>query len=169
VSARDDIHKERHYLSHCGPGSFGAAEIARYQGWFPRVPGTITGEWTPDYLGYPWVPPLLARAAPEAKLLVILRDPVERFRSGLSFRLSMGAPDTGATVADAVRQGFYARWLRRYLAYFAPEQLLVLQYEPSWRPRTGSLDSPITSPMTFDGRSTCRARSSPSTRKPADG
>jgi hypothetical protein len=129
VSARDDIHKERHYLSHCGTGPFGAAEVQRYQGWFPRVPGTITGEWTPDYLGYPWVPSLLARAAPEAKLLVILRDPVERFRSGLSFRLSMGASDTGAIVADAVRQGFYARCLRRFLAYFAPEQLLVLQYE----------------------------------------
>jgi hypothetical protein len=129
VSARDDIHKERHYLSHCGTVPFGPAEVRRYQGWFPRVPGTITGEWTPDYLGYPWVPPLLAQAAPEAKLLVILRDPVERFRSGLSFRLGMGASDTGATVAEAVRQGFYARWLRRYLAYFTPEQLLVLQYE----------------------------------------
>jgi hypothetical protein len=129
VSARHDIHKERHYLSHCGTGPFGPAEVRRYQGWFPRVPGTITGEWTPDYLGYPWVPTLLARAAPEAKLLVILRDPVERFRSGVSFRLSMGAPANEDTVADAVRQGFYARWLHRFLASFSAEQLLVQQYE----------------------------------------
>ncbi len=75
------------------------------------------------------MPPLLAAAAPEAKLLVLLRDPVERFRSGLTYRLAQGAEPTGATVADAVRQGFYARWLRRYFDYFAPERVLVLQYE----------------------------------------
>ncbi len=129
VSVRDDIHKERHYFSHYGTEPFGASDVQRYHGWFPRVPGTIAGEWTPDYLGYAWVPPLLFQAAPDAKLLVLLRDPVERFRSGLSFRLSQGAENTEATVADAVRQGFYTRSLRRWLTYFAPEQLLVLQYE----------------------------------------
>ena len=129
VSARDTIHKERHYLAHFGAERFGPEEVRRYQGWFPRRPGTVTGEWTPDYFAYPWVAPLLARAAPAAKLLVILRDPVERFRSGLSFRLSQGAPDDVATVTDAVNQGFYARHLRRYLEYFPAEQILVLQYE----------------------------------------
>lgn len=129
VWARPDIHKERHYLSHLATATFGPEEVDRYHGWFPRPAGTITGEWTPDYLGYPWVAPLLARAAPDARLLVILRDPVERFRSGLSYRLSQGAPDNGATMADAVRQGFYARSLRTYLEHFPAEQLLVLQYE----------------------------------------
>jgi hypothetical protein len=71
----------------------------------------------------------LAAAAPEARLLVLLRDPVERFLSGLSYRLAQGAEPTGATVADAVRQGFYARWLRRYFDYFAADRVLVLQYE----------------------------------------
>jgi len=129
VWVRPDLHKERQYLSHFADRPFGPDEVATYTAWFPRRPGTITGEWTPDYLAYPWVPALLSRAAPRAKLLVILRDPVERFRSGLSFRLAQGAEPTGATVADAVRQGFYARWLRRYLEHFPPEQLLVLQYE----------------------------------------
>ena len=89
----------------------------------------LTGEWTPDYLGFPWVAPLLSEAAPDARLLVLLRDPVERFRSGLDFRLSSGAPDDEVTVADAVRQGFYARSLRTYLDHFPAEQMLVLQYE----------------------------------------
>ncbi len=129
VTARPDLHKERHYLSHFGTEPFGPAQVARYHGWFPRQPGTITGEWTPDYLAYPWVAALLARAAPDARLLVILRDPVERFRSGLTFRLSQGALATESTVADAVRQGFYARSLHRYLRYFDPERMLVLQYE----------------------------------------
>ncbi len=129
VTARPDLHKERHTLSHVGLEPFGPAEVARYHGWFPRRAGTITGEWTPDYLAYPWVAALLARSAPDARLLLILRDPVERFRSGLSFRLSQGALATEATVADAVRQGFYARALRGYLRYFDRDRILVLQYE----------------------------------------
>jgi Sulfotransferase domain len=129
VFARSTIHKERHYLSHFGTEPFGPREVERYHGWFPRPAGALTGEWTPDYLGFPWVPPLLAQAAPDARLLVLLRDPVERLRSGLNFRLSQGAPDDESTVADAVRQGFYARSLRHYLDYFPREQMLVLQYE----------------------------------------
>lgn len=129
VSAPTGFPKELHYLSRFGVEPFGAEEVDRYRGWFPRRSGTIAGEWTPDYLGYPWVAPLLARAAPQTKVLVILRDPVERFRSGLSFRLSQGAPDSEATVADAIRQGFYARCLSRYLDHFAVDQLLVLQFE----------------------------------------
>jgi hypothetical protein len=129
VFAGDGIHKERHYLSHFGTRAFGPREVERYHGWFPRPPGTKTGEWTPDYLGFPWVAPLLARAAPHARLLVLLRDPVERFRSGLDFRLRQGAPDDEATVADAVRQGFYARALAGYRDHFPDDQILVLQYE----------------------------------------
>ncbi len=129
VSDRDDVPKERHYLSRFAVEPFGPAEVARYHGWFPRRPGTIAGEWTPDYLCYPWVAPVLAMAAPEAKVLVLLRDPIERFRSGLTFRLNMGAPETSATVADAVHQGYYGRSLRRLYRHFPAEQVLVLQYE----------------------------------------
>ncbi len=141
VTSRADIHKERHYLSRFGSEPFGAAEVRTYHGWFPRQTGTITGEWTPDYLGYPWVATLLARSAPHARLLVILRDPVERFRSGLSFRLSQGAFATEATAAEAVRRGFYARSLRRFLDYFPAEQILVLQYERCAIDPEGELDS----------------------------
>ena len=129
VHQRTGLPKERHYLSRFCVEPFGPAEVAAYRGWFPRVPGTITGEWTPDYFSYPWVAPLLAQAAPDAKILILVRDPVERFRSGLTFRLGMGAPHTSATVADAVRQGFYARHLRRFLEFFPAEQILVQQYE----------------------------------------
>ena len=129
VFDRADLPKERHYLSRFCTEPFGPEQIERYHGWFPRNPGTITGEWTPDYLPYPWVPPLLARAAPDAHVLVLLRDPIERFRSGLTFRLLQGAPDTAATAADAVRQGRYATHLRRLFASIPPERVLVQQYE----------------------------------------
>ena len=129
VYERAGIPKERHYLSQFCVEPFGPDQVATYHGWFPRVDGTVTGEWTPDYLSYPWVAPVLAEAAPDARILLLVRDPVERFRSGLTFRFRMGAPHTSATVADAVRQGFYARHLRRLLEFFPTEQVLVLQYE----------------------------------------
>ena len=129
VFERADIHKERHFFTRFCVEPFGPADIRQYHQWFPRRPGTIAGEWTPDYFAYPWVAPLLAEAAPQAKLLVLVRDPIDRFRSGLTFRRKMGAPNTSATVADAVRQGFYARWLRRLYEFYPPDQVLVQQYE----------------------------------------
>jgi hypothetical protein len=129
VYDRAGIPKERHFLTRYGVAPFGPEEVARYHGWFPRRPGTVTGEWTPDYLPYPWVPPLLAQAAPDAKILVLVREPIDRLRSGFTFRRRMGAPATTVTMADAVRQGFAARSLRWVLDAFPAEQVLVLQYE----------------------------------------
>ncbi len=128
VFARSWRHKERHFFARYGSQSFGPSDVTDYHGWFPRIPGTVAGEWTPDYFCYPWVPPLLAQAAPHAKLLLILRDPVERFRSGLAHQIRNGSDDAGA-VAEAVRRSLYAESLRRWLDHFPAEQLLVLQYE----------------------------------------
>jgi hypothetical protein len=129
VSDRPDIHKERHFLSRFGSEPFDDADIARYHGWFPRIPGTLAGEWTPDYLWFPWVPALLDRAAPEARLLVVLRDPVERFCSGVSHQLGNGAKRTGATLTEAVERGFYDRQLAGWKSFSDNGRMLVLQYE----------------------------------------
>ncbi len=129
VSVRDDIGMGRHYLSHFCTASFGDEEVTRYQGWFPRRTGTVAGEWTPAYMAYPWVAPLLARAAPTARLLVMVRDPVERLRLGLARSTGHRTSQVGSHIADAVDRGFYAQQLRRVLEYFPAEQVLVLQYE----------------------------------------
>lgn len=129
VASRLDLHKERHFLSRFGDRPFTPADVDAYHGWFPRPDGAITGEWTPDYVYYPWLPALLVQAAPRARLLVLVRDPVERFRSGLAHQLRHGAPRTGATVAEAIHRGFYQGLLRRWQDCFDPDQLLVLQYE----------------------------------------
>jgi hypothetical protein len=129
VSDRDDVPKERHFLTRFCAEPFGEPEIRRYHQWFPRRSGTLTGEWTPDYFDCPWVPQLLAAAAADCKVLILLRDPIDRLQSGLTFRLRQGAPNTAFTVADAVRQSFYAKCLRRFLRYFPIEQVLVLQFE----------------------------------------
>jgi hypothetical protein len=129
VSSRPDIHKERHFFDRFATAAFTPAEIARYHGWFPRRPGTLAGEWTPDYFSQPWVAPLLARAAPQAKLLLLLRDPVERFVSGLDHAARSGRSASGSIIVEAVERGYYYRALNQWLEHFDPDQLLVLQYE----------------------------------------
>ena len=84
VYHRGDIHKERHFFGRYAIRPFGPAECSLYHRWFPRPHDRLTGEWTPDYIQYSWVPALLAQAAPQTRLLVLLRDPIERFRSGLA-------------------------------------------------------------------------------------
>lgn len=129
ASDQPTIHKERHFFARFGAEPFGPADIDDYRRWFPHQVGTITGEWTPDYFHYPWVPPLLAQAAPDARLLLILRDPIERFRSGLAHQLRNGAEHVGSTQAEALGMSRYAEGLQRWRASFPNEQILVLQYE----------------------------------------
>ncbi len=129
VSARADLHKERHFFDRFAAQPFGPDDIRGYHGWFPRRPGTQAGEWTPDYMHLPWVPALLAQAAPEARLLVILRDPVERLHSGIAHHRTHRGRVTADVWADAVARGFYDQQLAGWAAFFAPDRFLVLQYE----------------------------------------
>lgn len=132
VSSRSDVHKERHFLTRFATARFGPEEIAAYHGWFPRPLGAIAGEWTPDYLDCPWVPHLLARAAPEVRLLVMLRDPVERLCSGLahgSRNRPGGAGGATSTITQAVTRGFYHQALWHWWEIFPDNRFLVLQYE----------------------------------------
>jgi hypothetical protein len=122
--------KEVHYFRRawCDPDF----DLDRYQLYFPRPPGSISGEWTPRYMGDHWVPSLLAEAAPSAKLLVSLRDPIERYVStmGLHARQHVkGNPITHTTPGDAVHRGDYHKQLRHVLKHFERAQLLVLQFE----------------------------------------
>jgi hypothetical protein len=78
-----------------------------------------------------WTPRLLRRAAPDARLLVLVRDPVERFRSGRTLaenRFTVGSTARAAANA-AFGRGLYADQLLRLWRAFPREQVLVLQYE----------------------------------------
>jgi hypothetical protein len=123
------IHKERHFFARFGTEKFEQSDVKEYHQWFPHRAGKLTGEWTPDYFSQAWVPPLLARAAPDAKLLLMLRDPIERFRSGYAAAIRSGADHLGSILAEAVGQSLYADNVRRVLDEFSPDRLLTLQYE----------------------------------------
>ena len=129
VDQRPGVHKERHYFARFATAPFGPAEIEGYHRWFARRPGAKAGEWTPDYIDQPWAVPLVHGAAPGAALLVLVRDPVARFVSGLAHSTRSPGSHGGIVVTDAYARGRYATLLRPWMASFSPARVLVLQYE----------------------------------------
>lgn len=122
--------KELHYFDQAWETPFDESDAARYAEYFPRPEGGITGEWTPGYLIDFWTPGLLAMAAPDARILVLLRDPVERFRSSLSHQLATSRTALAdRDIQGAFQRGLYAPQLRRVLDAFPVEQVFIGQYE----------------------------------------
>lgn len=123
--------KEVHFFDDRWERGLSDADIAAYHALFARPAGHLAGEWTPGYMLDAWTPALLRIAAPDARLLVLLRDPVERFRSGRTLaenRFSVGSTARAAANA-AFNRGLYAGQLLRLWRVFPREQVLVLQYE----------------------------------------
>ncbi len=107
---------------------------ARYARFFPRPDGSITGEWTPGYMCDPWAVPLLAEAAPEARYLIMLRDPVERYRSSIAPVLrrsrERGYDPLDIVIANhSVLHSMYYGQVKRALELLGRDRVLVLQYE----------------------------------------
>lgn len=118
--------KEVHFFDcYCQVADIPADSYHRY---FPRPPGKLCGEWTPRYMYDYWTPPMLRRAAPQTKVLIILRDPIERFLSGLAMHVSFGF-EMNSRLYHQFWRGSYWSQLRTLLEYFDRSQLLVLQYE----------------------------------------
>jgi Sulfotransferase domain len=122
--------KEQHFFDRFAARELGKADVAEYHSRFMRKPGQVAGEWTPRYMHDFWTPLIIAKVAPDAKLLMMFRDPIERFRSGVPHRISR-TPDARieAATADAIERGRYATQLMRVLACHDASKILILQYE----------------------------------------
>jgi hypothetical protein len=101
-------------------------------GWLVAPPDF--GEWSAGYLFNVWVPATLARLCPDAKILVSIRDPVERLRSALAreHRRQIAAPGREGMRPPQFDlefyRGLFGLHLRRLFDQF-PGDILVLQYE----------------------------------------
>ena len=104
-------------------------DVAAYHAHFAREDQDVIGEWTPDYIHQAWTPMLLHRAAPDAKLLVMLSNPVERYAATVAERRRKGDRDNEPSLAEALARGRYAEQLRALLHYYTRDQVLVLQLE----------------------------------------
>jgi hypothetical protein len=118
----------------------------------------VSGEATPYYLFYPHTPQRVSKAVPDAKLIVLLRNPVDRaysqyhheIRQGLvtlSFKDALkreqeelpketakilGDEDYHSVVHQSysyVARGIYVDQLERWTQYFSKEQMLILRSE----------------------------------------
>ena len=126
---------------------------------------TITGEATPGYLAHPQVPDRIAEIVPQAKLIVLLRNPVDRIYSGYHFFESRRGRDTSefdkharAALEDPrgskmLSQGVYADQIAAWSKVFMREQMLVLKSEgffddprSTLSPVLGFLDLPAWEP-----------------------
>ena len=123
--------KEVHYFDRFWNGDVPADLVERYHSFFPTPAGAITGEWTPRYMHDHWSIRLLHQAAPETRVLVILRDPIERFRSGIAGRgrMALRRGRILDELAVAVARGAYTDQLLRVFDFFPRERVLILQYE----------------------------------------
>jgi hypothetical protein len=120
--------KELRFFDRYWRREFGEVDVERYARYFPRPLGQQVGEWSPGYVSHFWIPALVRRAAPDAKLLVLLRDPVERFRSGVALQTQTRRTSQAAASA-AFRLGCYATHLEQLYVSFPREQVLVQQHE----------------------------------------
>ena len=130
--------KEQHYFDRFWKARFTDADVGRYHELFPRPAGALTGEWTPRYIHDPWSLPLLQRAAPASRVLVLLRDPWERFLSGMRHdsrvleRKLRGRNRQYLELmisSDAFQRSIYSDQIRRTLHAVDRSRLLILQYE----------------------------------------
>ena len=129
-------HKEVHFFDRLeANGPLGSDQVEHYTRYFARpAEGGVTGEWTPRYMYDGWPLAQIAQAAPQARILVLLRDPVDRYASGYARenRLARERGEAGISPAMVEEQrvrGFYAGQVERVLATFPREQVLILQYE----------------------------------------
>ena len=126
--------KETHQLTRLGWRPMFAEDVLSYHRYFPRREGSVTGEWTPRYMTMPGVIDNLRACAPEARIIAILRDPVERYRSGVGQwqkrKERLGKrPNLAAGRKDAYARSFYGFMLQRYVEAFGRDRLLILQFE----------------------------------------
>jgi hypothetical protein len=132
VQPTPSIRKELHFFLPYWTHEPDPLQLRRYASYFPRPPGMITGEWSTSYLD-PWVPRLLRQAAPKAKLLVSLRDPIARYHSMYAKVLSRVLEDDGQLGAGLpialTWRGLYSAQIEGLFKVFPREQVHILQFE----------------------------------------
>jgi hypothetical protein len=122
---------------------------AWYEAHFDGGTARLRGESSPSYTNYPeyrGVPERMARLVPAAKLVYLVRDPLDRIVSHYVHHYAAGGTRRGleAELGDLrdsvfVAHSLYHAQLRRYLRVFPEPSLLVVAQEDLLRRRRGTL------------------------------
>lgn len=134
----------RHHLWNV-PNENHAKPFSWYVGQFEHCsPAQVKGEFSPAYLSDEAAPVLLKERFPDAKLLVCLRNPIDRAYSGYLMRVFHGVEQRSfeqavAQRSDSITNGFYAQHLARYFELFERKQILVLFFDEITADPSGGL------------------------------
>ncbi len=124
--------KELHYFDrHYEKG------IAWYEKFFINSTEPVVGEATPAYFYNPVIPELIHQTLPNAKLIVSLRNPVDRAYSHFWYRYT----DRKIKMKNSsfeeqliknprlIEEGLYSKSLHRYFDIFPKNNILIMHYE----------------------------------------
>jgi hypothetical protein len=108
-----------------------------YEGQFDCSDDRLRGEISPSYFYEPAVPARIARYHPDAKLILALRDPVDRAISNHKHEVRVGHFSGDDLSFEAglrnnpnyIDQGLYATHLKRWLEHFPAERILTVLFE----------------------------------------
>lgn len=130
---------------------------------------SITGEATPRYLADPLVPERMVQVVPEARLIVLLRNPVDRAYSHYHLAVRRGhetrsfeevveeeqawlsAKESGASgyvsppvssqghSPDPLARGIYVDQIQRWRRFYDEEQMLILRSEDFFKRSTDTM------------------------------
>lgn len=145
--------KEPHFFTDANPALTPAYKDEHaYLDLFAGAREPVRGEASASYFGDSASPPAIKRASPEAKILISLRDPVERAHSHYWHQVTFGKEKR--SFSDAVREelagvrrqdldryvrrGFYSEPLQRYLETFG-QNVHVVFFEEMTRDPTATL------------------------------
>ncbi|WP_372736129.1 sulfotransferase [Nocardioides sp.] len=130
--------KEQHLLHKVADGR---VEPGEYLDLFPSD-GVRRGEWTPQSLRHASAPAAAARYVPDAPILVLLRDPVERFRSAMRLAATRGKSwPYPVPITVQTWTGFYADQLAAWAHHVGRDRLHVMVYENVRRDPQGAVDA----------------------------
>lgn len=128
--------KERHFFSE--PITvFDDSDHQEYRSKFPE--SGISGEFSPGILYYPLNIRFLSQAAPDARIVAMIRNPVDRCFSHMKEMLENRQHNVNprnkklfveqSLYPEAVYSGNYYSALNRLFKYYSKDQVIILQYE----------------------------------------
>ncbi|HEU5036168.1 MAG TPA: sulfotransferase [Nocardioides sp.] len=107
----------------------GRVPASAYLDLFPDD-GVRRGDFSPQYLRHPSAGVVVPRLVPDAPILVLLRDPIERYRSAMRLGVTRGRSQPYPIPVNLQTwAGYYADQLDVWASFVGRERLTVMVYE----------------------------------------
>jgi len=114
--------------------------------WEAKGPSEVFGEFTPDYIDHPTAMWNLSQIVPEAKIVISVRNPVDRAFSAYTHGVGAGRIDkslsfeqvvdlairgtaTGHWIPGLLTKGLYAKGVQRVLNLYPQKQVFIANYD----------------------------------------